>query len=556
LTSPNKNNVIEVLEEVARLLELADENPFKVRAMLNGVEVVKKLPGDFTKAYEEGVLKTTKGIGPALLRIIDEVMAGAEVTELSRLRSVVPPGLMELTHIPGLGAKRARRLWLELDIKSLGELEYALGENRLLSLKGFGPATSERIKEGLAQVKSTQNLFRYDQLLATFERLKSTIPQRLQPVGAFARGEEIADQLEIAVLGEQVANPDTTEKVKLTWHVSDNENSFGAFTVCLSSEPEFFRELQTHAQTQGLELTAAQLLKNSKPLPTPDEESFFKALGLWFIPPERRQHQTPLILLGSKEPRLITLKDLQGAFHNHTVASDGVNTLEEMRAEAIRLGLTYLSINDHSQTSVYAQGLKPDRVTTQREQIAALNRDAFASKCWLFTGTESDILGGGALDFSPEVLQDLEVVIASVHNRLKENPEQMTARLVNAIQNPFTMILGHPTGRLLLARPPSQFDMALVLETAKLNGVVMELNANPQRLDLGVAHLRMAQELGVKIAINADAHSTHGLSDLQYGIVVARKASLGPKDVLNCLPLDDIRAWVQTAKTRALTCSK
>jgi DNA polymerase (family X) len=329
----------------------------------------------------------------------------------------------------------------------------------------------------------------------------------------------------------------------------EDADAFGAAVVVRTGSAAHVEALRARATQQGMELTAAGLMKSGARTATPDERDVYAALGLHVPPPERREADVPLVLVGKAAPKLIERKDLRGALHNHTTASDGTASLEEMRAAAVARGLTYLGVSDHSKSSFYASGLQDDALVAQGARIAAMNDDG--SPCRLLRGVESDILGDGALDYRDAVLGQLDFVIASVHSRLGQQRDEMTARLVNAASNPWTSVVGHPTGRMLLGRKGADFDVAAFLDACAASGCAAELNGNPARLDLNEEHVKMAKERGVMISIAADAHSTNALDDLEYGIAIARRAGLTAEDVLNTRSLDELTAWLEARRTKA-----
>ncbi len=552
MTKSVKNLVVDTLKAIAALSELAGQNPFKTRAFVNAARTLEAFEGDISQSFNDGTLATLPGIGKGVLQVVGKIVRGESVTELVELKEIVPESLLELTQIPGLGPKRVRMLWQDLQIKNLGELEYAIQENRLDTIKGFGPKLVAGITESIHARRKTQGHMRLDQALAIFQALKDKLlatpgVQDAEMVGALARLEESMTEIAIAVLGLTPENR-AHDGEMVVLHSCDDPARWGAFLVWHTSEPAFLKKLTGQASRLGFNFEEDGLLKNGQLVSTPSDEAFFQALGLAHTPAERRQGSTPLVLFGQARPKLIELKDLRGAFHNHTTASDGKNSLEEMHAKAMALGLSYMSINDHSQSAFYAHGLKNQELLELLSGIEKINEKK--SSCYIFSGTESDILQHGELDYPDDYLDKLDVVIGSVHSRLKQNHDEMTTRLVNACENPRLSILGHPTGRLILDRPPSNFDMTAVMTACKTNGCAMELNANPHRLDLSAEHLGMAKEMGIWIAINADAHSTYGLEDLGYGIMIARRAGLTKDDVLNCLELNDITLWLKQRRER------
>lgn len=501
------NEIIATLEQLALLGEIHKENPFKIRAYTNAARILNKLGDQFDKFYNNGQIKNVKGIGPGIYEIIEQVMQNKKVLALTKLLHETPSGLLELLKLPGIGAKKVRILWQELDITSLGELEYACKENRLMSLTGFGAKTQTNILTALTILHEQAGLFRLDDGYQTAQSL----------IKIFATNNNLS-------------------KCYLTGEVAN-----GAETLSLI-------ELEVVSKLSAIELEKQidNILSDAK-----YDKKQNSILGTFKGLPVKINLNTQKSAKPKIFPKLITRSDLLGAFHNHTTASDGINSIEEMRSSAIMRNLKYLGISDHSKSAFYAKGLKPEELLDQCQFIAHLNKDSTAKNCFLLSGIESDILASGELDYDDSTLNHLNLIIASVHSRLKQDAKQMTERLCNAASNPWTDIIGHPTGRLILGRSPSQFDMELFLTCCKNNDTAVELNANPQRLDLNAEHLALAKEIGVKITINADAHSTAGLNDLEYGIMTARRAGLTAEDVLNCHELKYVLEWLRKRKERA-----
>lgn len=559
--------ISELLQEIGMLSELLGENPFKKRAMLAGARIIEKLEGDLKTLLQAGHLEQQKGIGPLILSVVEDVVHNRPVAELERLRALIPKGLPKLLSLPKLGPQKVRRLWQELDIKSLGELSYAIEENRLKLLKGFGEKTQNELKNALLSLSSADKQARLDQALEAFVEAKNLLIkgeycEKVELVGDASAFSEVVDRLELLVLRNKAAHDvdllallsetlPLYHHLKIVIHESLSAHSFGVTALRLRSDQAFFDAVINKASTLGYQVRNDEFIKDGHLENVPTEDRVFELINAWPQPPCQRLSAAHLLAKKVKsEPRLVKLCDLQGAFHNHTIASDGKNTLEEMRDAAIAKGLGYISINDHSQSAFYASGLKYPDLDQQKDAITLLNNDEKGKICYLFSGTESDILANGDLDFSNEALASLDVVIASVHSRLKQDHDAMTMRLINALKHPSTMILGHPTGRLLLSRQKSEFDLPKILETAHHHGVAMELNANPHRLDLSAENVAMAKEANVLIAINADAHSVRGFDDLEYGVMIAQRAGLRPSDVLNCRPLDAIQAYINYAKKK------
>jgi DNA polymerase (family 10) len=557
----DKKEVAAVLEEIALLLELAGENPFKVRAFEAGARAVLTFPGDLDAAYRSGELAKVKGIGKSLAGVIAELLTRGEASLYRELKDKTPPGLLELLRVPGLGPKKVRVLFDELHINSLGELEYACRENRLVALPGFGAKSQEKIKAGLASLRRYDGLFRLGDLLPLAESLASrcrSLPGilRLEVAGPVRRRLEVAGTLDLVaatdnphqvlaelekVLGLEfvVAHPGLAEAalpqgvpLKLTLAAPAG---FGAAWLAATGNADHVQALAGLAREHHLELTPQGLWAEGVLQPSREEDDIYRRLGLPLMPPELREG-TGEIEAGRQGlmPRLITPEDVRGCFHVHSYYSDGVNSLEELIAAAQQRGWSYLGLSDHSQSAYYAGGLKAPDLERQRAEVEALRGQH--PDFTLFWGVESDILSDGSLDYPDETLDAFDFVIASIHSQFSLKREAMTERILTALGNPRCTMLGHVTGRLLLAREPYAHDLEAILKFAGAHQVIMEINASPYRLDLDWRWLRRARELGILISINPDAHSLEGLDDVNYGVMIARKGWLAPEDVLNTYP--------------------
>jgi len=557
----DKQAVAAVLEEIALLLDLAGENPFKVRAYEAGARAVLTFPGDLDAARRSGELARVKGIGKSLAGVIEELLTRGDAALHRELQEKTPAGLLELLQVPGLGPKKARVLFHELNITSLGELEYACRENRLTALPGFGAKSQERIKAGLAGLKRYAGLFRLGDLLPLAESLTAhwrRVPgiESLEVAGPVRRRLEVAAAIDLAVatsqpdqvlagLGKIVGTEFTARgnglaEVTLPQGVPlrltlAKPSTFGAAWLAATGNADHFLALQNLAREQHLELTPQGLWADGQPQPCREEADLYRRLGLPLIPPELREGLGEIEAgRAGRLPRLISPEDVKGCFHVHSYYSDGVNSLEELIAAAGQRGWSFLGLSDHSQSAYYAGGLKPPDLERQKQEVDARRREHpdFA----LFWGVESDILSDGSLDYPDEVLAGFDFVIASVHSQFNLKREAMTRRLLTALANPYCTMLGHSSGRLLLAREPYEHDLEAILTFAGAHRVIMEINASPYRLDLDWRWLRRAKELGILISINPDAHSLEGLDDVNYGVMMARKGWLAPADVLNTYP--------------------
>ncbi|MHB9072514.1 MAG: DNA polymerase/3'-5' exonuclease PolX [Desulfobaccales bacterium] len=557
----DKKAVAAILDEIALLLELAGENPFKVRAYETGARAVLTYPGDLASALSSGDLAQVKGIGKSLAGVIGELLRQGDAALYRELKAKTPPGLMELLQVPGLGPKKARILFHDLNITGIGELEYACQENRLTTLPGFGAKSQEKIKAGLASLRRYAGLFRLGDLLPLAESTAARwrkVPgiQRLELAGPIRRGLEVAGAIDLAiatqqpqqVLGglEKILGAEFTERgpgklettlpqgipLRLTLAAPE---VFGATWLAATGSEAHFQALQRLAHAHSLELTPHGLLATGTLQLCREEADIYRRLGLPLIPPELREGLGEIEAGQSNRlPRLVTVADIRGCFHVHSYYSDGVNSLEELINAATQRGWSFLGLSDHSQTAFYAGGLKPPDLDRQKQDVEARRREH--PNFSLFWGVESDVLSDGSLDYPDDILQGFDFVIASIHSQFNLQQEAMTERILKALANPSCTMLGHMSGRLLLAREPYDLDLEAILKFAGAHQVIMEINASPYRLDLDWRWLRRAKELGILISINPDAHSLEGLDDVNYGVMTARKGWLAPEDILNTYP--------------------
>ena len=558
--------VVEALQRIGFGYELLGANPMRTRAYVNGARTVKKLGNRLEEAYASGELAKVKGIGKGLLETIGAVLEGRQVAALDEVESKIPAGLFEVRRIPGLGPKKIGVLWKELGLTSVPEIEYACNENRLVELSGFGPLTQDKVKEAIVALAQTAGRYRLDQAAEAWAFVAHAVDAEL--VGEFRRGCESVTEVAAVAAGLSMdAAADAMHSVADTVLVAGDTvkcsvasipvrlivvadpADLGAAVAWHTGSDQHVEQLVRRAASGGLELSQEGLREGGALVSCPDEASLYAALGLQAPPAERREAGLPLVDAGAAAEALVTREDLQGALHNHTTASDGISSLSAMRAAAGAAGLRYLGISDHSQSAGYAGGLPPQVLLGQVATILAMNGEADAP-CQLLTGVESDILGDGGLDYEPDVLAALDVVIASVHARSRLDRTAMTARMIKAARDPWSDVIGHPTGRLILGRAASDYDVPAFLNACAESGCAVELNANPQRLDLDEGHLAMAKARGIKVSIAADAHSVAALDHLDYGVIVARRAGLTADDVLNAMPLPALRSWLADRRSR------
>ncbi|WP_312334044.1 helix-hairpin-helix domain-containing protein [Sphingobacterium sp.] len=548
--------ISKIFKLCSQLMELHNENPFRTKSIASASFKLDKLPFRIVEATLEE-LSAQPGIGKSTAEKAKEVAATGTFKELQTLMENTPSGIVEMLNIKGLGPKKIEIIWKELEIESVGELLYACNENRLVEAKGFGLKTQEDIKKSIEFSISNKGWFLYAKVLPLaehfFNDLKSHFPASLLSfTGDFRRKCEILSTVDL-LISEHI---DSVEKFLGAYTlVEKTENSIEltddlgfTFKVFSSNINDFYRDLiLSTGSTAHLDL-----LFNILPdLPSlSSEEAIYRNLGLDYIEPELREGLNEIELAQNHSlPKLIQYKDLRGTLHNHSTYSDGVHSLEQMALHCKEvLGLEYLGICDHSKTAVYANGLSIERLEEQWQEIAALNEKLAPFK--IFSGIESDILGDGSLDYPDEILAKFDFVVASVHSNLKMDEERATARLIKAIENPYTTILGHPTGRLLLSRAGYPLDFKKIIDACAANGVVIEINANPLRLDLDWRWHRYAVEKGVLLSVNPDAHRTEGLQDMQYGVLVAQKGGLQANNCLNTYSLDAITAYFNKKKQR------
>jgi DNA polymerase (family 10) len=572
----DKKAVAQVLEQIAAFLELKGENPFRIRAFRTASRAVAGFAGDLREGLEEGNLAATKGVGPATLQIVSEIVTTGRASLLEELREQIPPGLVEMLAISGLGVAKIRQIHDVLDIDSVPELEAAALDGRLAKLPRFGPKTSENILKGIAYLRhaSAYRLLHHaadeaEGLRAALERMPGVVQAVV--AGDVRRRAEVVRDLVLVLVAEvppgelfkrlsqlpgvhEFAGQDD-RRITLRFAggasaqvVVTTPVNFGAVLAQATGAEAHLRELAAHAAARDLALTGAALWRGSAFVPTPDEPSFYAELGLEFIEPELREGQGEVAAAAEHRlPRLLEPADLQGLLHCHTRYSDGSNTVEELALACRDAGYRYVGITDHSQAAAYAGGLRADDLARQADEIDEVN--ARLEGIRVLKSVEADILQDGRIDFDDDVLARLDFVIASIHTRFNMGEREMTARMLAAMDNPHLTIIGHPTGRLLLSRDPYGLDLDAVVEKAAATGVALEINADPHRLDLDWRKVRHARARGVAFSIGADAHNVAGLDHVRYGVGIARKGWLGAADVLNARPVEEFLG--QAARRRA-----
>jgi len=569
--SVGKAEVASMLGELSVMLEILGANPFRCRAYSNAARVLDNLAGDLAEMVETGKLLELKGIGKGIFEDIASALETGTFPLYEDTRDRIPDGLMEMLRIPGFGPKKVKAVYEKLGLESIDELEEAAKEDKLSGISGFGKKTQEKILAGIDNLRKYQDRY----LISTAENQADEICEaiadhpdvkRHMVAGSLRRRKETIGDIDILVTADNsdrimetfitlprvrsviakgptkssvVYGPGINVDLRV---VKDAEFPFASHYFTGSKEHN--TEVRGRAKKLGYRLNEYGLFKGGKPAKCRDEAALFAKLGLEYIPPEMREATGEVEAAENNNlPVLIEESDIKGVFHCHTNASDGKSTLEEMVDAARAMGYEFFGLGDHSQAAAYARGLTPDRVATQRQEVAALNKKLKGFV--VFFGIESDILTDGSLDYEDDVLEGFDYVVASVHSNFGLSETAQTERIVKAIENPYTTMLGHATGRLLLTREPYKVDINAVIDAAARNNVIIEINAHPQRLDLDWRYVRFARDKGVIFAINPDAHHTSHLNYTRFGVGIARKGWLGKKDVVNTMTVAAIRKIFQ-----------
>jgi DNA polymerase (family 10) len=537
---------------LAKLMDIHGENEFKIKSYSNAAYTLDKLTEPVSD-MSPSQLFAIRGIGEAIGKKIQEIIATKHLALLDEYIQKTPPGILEMLKIKGLGPKKIVTIWKELEIESIGELLYACEENRLVKYKGFGEKTQKNIQDALHFYLQHQGNYLYEEVESLAIGLQKSLdiefPNAQHIIsGAFKRQLESLEFLDVVttlsenILTEWLAakmfkiekTADTIsckgeDNFEIRWHLATPENFFWKdFT--LSGSPEF--------------ILAWEKLPQFKIEPFTTEQSIFDQVGIHYIPAPQREFAEIIGLAATKTlAKTIQPTDIKGIIHSHSNWSDGIHTIEQMAVAAKAQGFEYLIISDHSKSAFYANGLQADRIIAQHKEIDALNKKL--APFVIFKSIESDILNDGSLDYPDEVLASFDIVIASVHSNLKMTEEKAMMRLLNAISNPYTSILGHPTGRLLLSRKGYPVNHEVLIEACAEHNVVMELNAHPRRLDMDWRYIQKAIEMDVLISIDPDAHAIEGFDDCKYGVLVAQKAGLTAANNLSSFSLAEMMEFIE-----------
>src|SRR5579884_2732018 len=584
----DKNQIAQLLEEIGVLLALKDgSNPFEVRAYENAARAVNALDGDIAQLVQDGKLKGIPGLGPTTIKRIEEAVETGHITFYDELRATTPPIKLDMLRIPGLGPKKINAIHEALQVHSIDELEQACKDDRVARLLGFGKKTQEKILQGIAFLQQHADRYLYPIAEAEAERIRTalaTLPQivRLEVAGSLRRRRETVKDIDMvasvrdnapeeeqaAIMNFFASQPSvqaitgkgpTKSSVVLSSGIAMdlrvvNDSQFPYTLHHFSGSREHHIALRRRALSMGMTINDFGLFKqqNGKEelVPCKDERDLYAALGLDYIVPELREDMGEIEAAARHQlPELVQESNLRGVLHAHSTWSDGKNSIREMAEACMARGYSYLGLTDHSKTAAYAGGLTEDTLRRQWDEIDQLNEE-FGERFHILKGSECDILRDGSLDYSDEVLKQLDFVVISIHSIFNLPPEEQTQRMLNAIANPYVDIVGHPTVRILLGRAGYTLDMEAVIEAAAKHGVCIEINADPSRLDLDWRLVRKARDKGIKVPIGPDAHTLAGIDNMRYGIGVARKGWLRASDVLNTMELQDVMKFFQKRRKK------
>lgn len=566
----DNTTIANILEEIAVLMELKDENQFRIRAFRNAARSVESIQEDLKVIAERNELTEIPGIGKGIEEIIKELLAKGKSKQYEELKKGFPAGFFAILKIPGVGPKRAKILYDKLGVKSVEELQEACEEDKLLTLESFGEKSQINILQGIEQVKKAKGCCLIsrasetaDQLIAYLKSKAGKQIARISVAGSLRRFREFVHDIDILVATNKhsilhevftqypevrrvIAKGETRSSVLLKSDLqvdlrTVSEKEFPYALQYFTGSKEHNVAVRSKAKRMGYKVNEYGLFKGNRLVPCSDEKEIYRKLGFSYIPPELREGMGELEV--KQLPNLIEEKDIKGTFHIHSTYSDGTATLEDMVKKAIQHGFQYIGISDHSKSAVYAHGLSEERVMKQHKEIDQLQKKY--KQIRIFKGIESDILQDGSLDYKEPVLKSFDFIIASVHSRFKMNEKEMTKRILNAMENPHTTMIGHLTGRLLLAREGYRVDYNAVLEKSKKTGVVVELNANPHRLDLDWRILKELKSRELETSINPDAHDLDGYSDIRYGVGMARKGGLERKNVINTKDVKEMEQFLR-----------
>lgn len=548
----DKQQILAIIDEITYLLELKGENVFKISAFKKAYSIISGIQEDLSQLYESGRLAQMKGIGKGILSVIADHFNLGYSTALREIKAEVPEGLIEINKIRGLGPKKAIQLYFEFGITNISKLENFCTSGEITKVKGFTDSSAEKLIESIRLYKQNQNFIRLDvagilvdEILGIFAAFPEV--EEFSVTGEYRRNMEVISKLEFVIMTEEPESvlfelrtlldvPDLeysipssfADKINIIVHCESNNNDYCLTLYRTTGSEEFVQKYNIHdINTKGLF----------------SEHDVFKRFKLPYFTPEMREKE--LLPLVNDERFLnsdLKLSDFKGCFHFHTNYSDGANTLSEMIFAGLAMGYEYFAVCDHSKASFQASGMWEDKVFKQKEVISAV---ATEHKTTIFHGIEADILRDGTLDYGDDFLKNFDFVVASIHSRFSLDKDEMTARIIRAVENPHTDVLGHPSGRILLERPEFEADFDKIIDACCANNVAIEINASAYRLDLDWRRIFQARDKNCIFSINPDAHSTTQLSNVRYGIKVARKAGMKSSEVINCYDLDSFKSFLR-----------
>lgn len=548
----DKINLLKTIDRITYLLELKGENIFKINAFRKAYTIISGIEGDLSEMFESGSLASLPGIGKGILSVVADYFNMGYSSALRELEAEIPAGLVEINQIRGLGPKKAVNLYYEYEITDVTKLEAFCISGELAEIKGFTQASAEKLLENIRTYKQNQSQMRLDaatKLVKEIEAHLIDIPeiQIFSVTGDYRRSMEVISRLEFIVLtqepekvknlvGEHLGIPDFEFDVETKY-----QGLASLIFYCETGQTDFFLSLYLSTGSEAFIRKYNPVFAKGREINS--EVDLFQVFGFPYILPEMREAELLERIHDNRfEGSDILIDDFKGCFHFHTNYSDGANTLQEMVSAAASLGYEYFAVCDHSKASFQANGLREDRVMLQKEEIA---RVAQILGVTIFHGIEADILRDGSLDYGDEFLNNFDFVVASIHSRFSLNRDDMTVRILKAVENRHTDVLGHPSGRILLERPEFEADFDKIIDACKANDVAVEINASAYRLDLDWRRIYRAREKGCKFSINPDAHSTTQLANVEYGIRIAKKAGMKSSEVINCYSLENFHHFIR-----------
>ncbi|WP_420737981.1 PHP domain-containing protein [Bradyrhizobium japonicum] len=553
MAKTDPQTVASLLREYAQRTSLRGGNPYRAKAYLRAADSLGALSQPLGRLIAAGALTSIPGIGDAIADIVTKLYGTGTHPGLEKLRKEVPAGVLELFAIPGLRPDKILKLHEALGISSLAELEAAAKEDRIRPVKGLGASLQTKILQNLSIARSGETQLHLHKAAALLEHAAQTVKQkhpeytRVEIAGDFRRGCELVSDLALVA---QATRPAEIDSASLKVVVTDKKH-YGAYLLDATGSAEHLEQLKTFAAEKGFDLKRDGLYRGRKLIASASEQDIYEALGLQFVQPALREGRGEITQAAKRKiPALVRDKDLRGILHSHTTASDGTETLEAMADATRKRGFEYYGVADHSQSAHYAGGLSLEEIAAQHREADRLNK-RYGDKFRILKGIEADILADGSLDYPDHILEDFDFVVASVHSRFKLPKKEQTERLLKAIKNPHTTIIGHMTGRQLQRRPGYEIDIDKILKTCAKYGVAVEINAHPWRLDLDWRWHQKALAYGCIFSINPDAHSIRELDHMHWGVEMARKGGVPPDRVLNAMPLAKLLAHLSKRKRSA-----